>query len=325
MDSTIDNGNSLPGLGSESALARAIAQDAGCLALLLTAEGVVVDGNQAMATILGQPLEQVRGTLLWPHLPSASRAWFQETAQKAMLDGQRQQRDIRIDGRWYHTVINPFPAGPGKATGITMLFLGRNNRKRLEEAPFLPRQDAGQAAGLGLSAIQGLVHKLGGWLEVESDPGLGSIFHGCLPAEESGTLPCPATDEPGATGGRSTILIIEDTLALRKATRRLFTQAGYPVLEAANAEEALTVWRDFQDHIDLVYSDVVMPGQLSGLQLAEKFRADKPGLRIILTSGYNLETSDRNRIAKAAIVYLPKPVFSEELIAIVQGILGRVA
>ncbi len=320
MDSTIDNGNSLPGLGSESALARALAQDAECLALLLTSEGLVVDGNQAMAAILSHPLEQVRGTLLWPHLPSASRAWIQETAQKAVLDGQRQQRDIRIDGRWYHTVINPFPAGPGKATGITMLFLGRTGRKRLAEEPFLPSPEADPAAGLGLAAIQSLVQQLGGWLEVESGPGLGSIFRGCLPAAESS-----AVAHPAAAGVRGTILIIEDTLALRKATRRLFTQAGYPVLEAANAEEALTVWRDFRDHIDLVYSDVVMPGQLSGLQLAEKFRQEKPGLRIILTSGYNLEISDQNRIAKAAIVYLPKPVASEELIAIIQGILGRVA
>jgi len=132
-------------------------------------------------------------------------------------------------------------------------------------------------------------------------------------AQPSGTL----------AAGSGTILLVEDDPRVRKLTRLLLLRWGYKVLTAADVGEALSVWRDRQSDIDLLFTDMVMPGALTGLQLAEKLLAEKPDLKVIITSGYTTDLIDLEKAAAAAIVYLPKPCIPQRLMEAIGLCLGR--
>ena len=95
------------------------------------------------------------------------------------------------------------------------------------------------------------------------------------------------------------------------------------MLEAANGSEALGIWREHRESINLVYTDMVMPGDITGLTLAERVRADKPGVKVIITSGYNPDVQNLLQIAESAIVYLPKPCELSTLSAVIHECLHR--
>ena len=95
------------------------------------------------------------------------------------------------------------------------------------------------------------------------------------------------------------------------------------VLEAANSLEALALWRQHQAEIDLVYTDMVMPGELNGRQLAERFLADKPGLPVIITSGYAADLMELGKAAQSSIVLLPKPCLPDTLTSVIRKCLQR--
>jgi len=178
--------------------------------------------------------------------------------------------------------------------------------KRLFE-PFFTTKDIGQGTGLGLATVRGIVQQHRGWVEVESSVGKGSTFRVYLPAVAQPAAAPPAPAPKVLVRGKGTILLVEDEPTLRKATRRLFAGLGYAVLETANGAEALEAWDAHRTEIDLLFTDMVMPGNLTGLQLAQKALADQPRVKAIITSGYNTDQLDLNRIADLSIVYLPKP------------------
>jgi CheY-like chemotaxis protein len=176
--------------------------------------------------------------------------------------------------------------------------------------PFFTTKGVGEGTGLGLATVRGIIQQHQGWVEVESDVGKGSTFRVYLPvAASSATEPVeslPSTKLPGSP----TILMVEDEPHLRERTLKVLLQNGYRVLEACNCTEALALWSAHRAQIDLIYTDMVIPGQLSGLRLAQQMMADKPSLKVIITSGYSanlLDLSDQEKTVRAGIVYLPKP------------------
>jgi two-component system, cell cycle sensor histidine kinase and response regulator CckA len=212
-------------------------------------------------------------------------------------------------------------AAPGRYVCLSVADTGcgmnEEIMKRLFE-PFFTTKDVGQGPGLGLATVRGIVQQHHGWVEVESTAGKGSTFQVYLPALAQTITPPPVALIEAIVDDRATILLVEDEPALRKATRAFLVYTGYVVWEAANGEEALALWGEHQVEIDLVYTDMVMPGPLTGLQLAERFLADKPGVKVIITSGYYSDLVDLKKVAESSIVYLPKPCQPATLGSVIQ-------
>ena len=126
-----------------------------------------------------------------------------------------------------------------------------------------------------------------------------------------------------ALSGRGLILLVEDDEILRKMTRKFLVRLGYQVVEAADGAEALAVWAAHEAEIELVFTDMVMPGELSGLDVARQVMAKKPGVKAIIASGYNTEKADLEAARVSGILYLPKPWVFKELAEILEAMLGK--
>jgi PAS domain S-box-containing protein len=149
--------------------------------------------------------------------------------------------------------------------------------------PFFTTKPIGKGTGLGLSQVHGFAHQAGGTIKVESELGKGSRMTMLLPRKDA----APAPEDVGVaeTGGSGTVLLVEDNPDVAAVSTGLLEQLGYTVRRVANAEAAL---REIElDRIDLVFSDIVMPGKMDGLTLARHLKAVKPRLPILLTSGYS--------------------------------------
>jgi CheY-like chemotaxis protein len=114
------------------------------------------------------------------------------------------------------------------------------------------------------------------------------------------------------------LLLVEDEEIVRRPIGTFLRKLGYQVLEAANGNQAFTLWRRHRDQIDLLFTDMVMPEGVSGLELAEKLRGDKPQLKVIISSGYSTEFSMQGVPSDAGYVYLPKPSPSGTIAAAVR-------
>lgn len=188
-------------------------------------------------------------------------------------------------------------------------------RKHIFE-PFFTTKDVGQGTGLGLSTVYGIVHQTGGQIEVESVVGEGSAFVIDFPAvEESPVEAAEPPPIPVASGGRETVLVIEDEDSVRKLMNRVLSTAGYRVLVASGAEEAWAgPWRT--EHVDLVISDVVMRGT-SGPELAARLRAERPDLPVLMISGF----SGDPKAIDAEWSFLSKPFTRRQLLERVRELL----
>jgi PAS domain S-box-containing protein len=191
--------------------------------------------------------------------------------------------------------------------------------------PFFTTKARGRGTGLGLSTVIGIVQQSGGLVDVLSEPNVGSSFTVHLPRVEGVVAPDEAGGEEGRSpGGNETILVAEDEDAVRTFVARVLVGAGYRVVTAANAAEALSAAGDLP-RLDLLFTDVVMPG-MSGVELAARLTRTHPGLPAIYASGY----SDEGVLPDAAdpartgdVPYLPKPFTSETLLARVREVLDQ--
>jgi CheY-like chemotaxis protein len=149
--------------------------------------------------------------------------------------------------------------------------------------PFFTTKPIGKGTGLGLSQVHGFAHQAGGTVQVTSELGKGTSITMLLPRREA----TPAAEDVNVveSGGSGTVLLVEDNPDVAAVSTGLLEQLGYTVRRVANAEAAL---RELElDGIDLVFSDIVMPGKMDGLGLARHLKAVRPRLPILLTSGYS--------------------------------------
>jgi CheY-like chemotaxis protein len=179
--------------------------------------------------------------------------------------------------------------------------------------PFFTTKEPGKGTGLGLATVFGIVKQHRGWLTVESAPGQGTTFNIFLPATTA-AAPLAEGTKPKSRGGTETILLAEDDQAVRKATVTTLTRHGYRVVEAANGPEALALWSEHHDAIALLFTDLVMPGGLSGRQLAQTLQAGNPGLKVIYASGYSAEIAGRELRLQAGENFLQKPYLPQDLL-----------
>jgi len=157
--------------------------------------------------------------------------------------------------------------------------------------PFFTTKEVGKGTGLGLATVYGIVKQHEGWVEVNSKPGLGTTFEVFFPASREIARPVTVEADPLApvAGGREKLLIVEDEPVLRDMAQLILEECGYQVLLAANGREALELWERHQDEVDLLFTDMVMPGGVSGVELAGKLLSQRPRLKIVFASGYTVD------------------------------------
>jgi len=181
--------------------------------------------------------------------------------------------------------------------------------------PFFTTKEVGKGTGLGLATVFGIIEQHKGWIEVESVVGSGTTFHIFLPRHEAvSDTEFITNPKPRAQGGCETILLVEDEPALRKLARTIFTRLGYKVYEAGSAVAAIEVWQQHQAEIKLLFTDMVMPGKMSGLELGQRLLQDKPGLKVVYTSGYTDEMLKEGSELRHSPNFLEKPYGTEVLL-----------
>ncbi len=189
--------------------------------------------------------------------------------------------------------------------------------------PFFTTKEVGRGTGLGLSMTYGFVTKSGGSIDVASAPGTGTTVTILLP--RVAVLPAVSRDETGSGShprGTETILVAEDDEAVRALVLRILRQCGYTVLEAADGREALDLAQEYPGRIDLLVTDVVMPG-MSGVELADGLGRIRPRLAVLYVSGYAEETRPQREVVRRGGMLLSKPVRPEELARAVRHVLER--
>ncbi|MBI2948561.1 MAG: PAS domain-containing protein [Verrucomicrobia bacterium] len=174
--------------------------------------------------------------------------------------------------------------------------------------PFFTTKPLGKGTGLGLSTVYGIVRQHSGWIEVESEAGQGTEFKILLPiAAKTSALATPAPSLSAVQDGTELILVVEDEAAVRQLVCRLLRRHGYRVLEAASGTEAVPIWEAHKAEIDLLLTDLVMPGGMSGRELAQTCLTQRADLRVIYTSGYSTDFAEVETSLSPKVHFLPKP------------------
>ncbi len=198
-------------------------------------------------------------------------------------------------------------SGPGVRVRVQDTGVGMSEEVRAHLfEPFYTTKDVGKGTGLGLATAYGIVRQSGGEISVESEAGKGSVFLIDLPqATGVPALPeLPAVAHAG--GGSETVLLVEDDEAVRTLTRRVLELQGYTVISAANGQLALDLSRGHTGRIDLLLTDVVMPG-ISGPKLAEQLMSERQDLRCIFMSGYAASKLEGKHLVPGGSPFLQKP------------------
>jgi two-component system, cell cycle sensor histidine kinase and response regulator CckA len=188
--------------------------------------------------------------------------------------------------------------------------------------PFFTTKQMGRGTGLGLSTVYGIVRQSGGHISLESEPGRGTTVTVYLPrlGAAAPILAAPSTD--ACIDGNETVLLVEDEDDVRRLAQQALERHGYHVLSASCTDHALQLLRSGDARIDLVLTDVVMPGK-SGAELVEQVTEERPGIRVLYMSGYTDDAILRHGVLDAGVNFIQKPFAPSDLARKVRDVLDR--
>ncbi len=219
------------------------------------------------------------------------------------------------------------PTQPGSYVRVSVTDTGvgisKEVKARLFE-PFFTTKERGKGTGLGLSTTYGIVKQSGGYLWCDSEVGRGTTFQVLLPrVEEPEAEVVERKAPPPIHPGDETVLLVEDEPEVRSLVQRILKTQGYTVVTAANPDEALAVAREFKGPIQLMVTDVVMPG-MSGLQLAERLAPTRRDMRVLFMSGYTNDAFGHQGVLDPGTAFLQKPFTPNALARKVREVLDTV-
>jgi signal transduction histidine kinase len=193
--------------------------------------------------------------------------------------------------------------------------------------PFFTTKDVGKGTGLGLASVYGVIKQHAGWIEVESEPGQGAKFKIFLPIGSATPPPPKRLPKPEiqVPNGKETILLVEDESSLRRLAKNVLERHGYHVLEAGSGAEALSVWSKHSAEVDLLMTDIIMPGGMSGHVLGAQLLEKKADLKILYTSGYGPDMVGQNFNLEEGVNFLAKAYHPDRLIRTIRRCLEKSA
>jgi CheY-like chemotaxis protein len=184
--------------------------------------------------------------------------------------------------------------------------------------PFFTTKEAGKGTGLGLATVFGIVKQHRGWIDIQNEPGKGASFFIHLPMVDEWTRESPGEASAGPAGGTETVLVAEDDPIVRRLTCTMLAAVGYKVLEAEDGPSACRIWSQQKESINLLLTDMVMPGGMTGQDLAHALRADRPGMKVIFTTGYSSDFAGKAIELGENEHFLQKPFAADVLAGVVR-------
>ncbi|MES1259106.1 MAG: ATP-binding protein [Gemmatimonadota bacterium] len=215
-------------------------------------------------------------------------------------------------------------AAPGRYVQLTVSDTGVGMDAATQDhifEPFFTTKPVGVGTGLGLATVFGIAKQNGGFITFESEPGVGTTFRVHLPAVAGEVAPSPRPAQAATARATETILVVEDNPAVRKLAVRMLSPVGYTVLQADSGEEALALLAEKETPIDLLLTDLMMPG-LGGRALAEQVRLTQPGLGVLFMSGYTSDDAVRRGVLEPGLAFIDKPFTVAALLAKVREVLN---
>jgi len=228
--------------------------------------------------------------------------------------------------------VVPESLHPGLYVALSVRDTGRGlsdvERTRLFE-PFFTTKDVGEGTGLGLATVYGAVQQNGGAITVESELGKGTTFRILLPRVDSAPVADAAATNArkstgGIRGGTETIMLVEDEPSVLELAQRTLQHLGYNVLPCGGADEALRTFGEYQNRVQLLVTDVVMP-RMNGKELAARITAREPGVAVLFTSGYGENIIAKQGVIDDGIHFIGKPYRPEDLARRVRSLLDTQA
>ncbi len=226
-------------------------------------------------------------------------------------------------------VLNP-EARPGSFVCLTVTDTGSGMDARTMAhlfEPFFTTKEVGKGTGLGLATVYGIMKQHEGWVVVESQVGVGTTFTLFFP--DAGKGPAAAAKRPGQgdtqyamrqnmATGTETILVAEDEPVLRELVVNILEFCGYRIYQAETGPAAVKVWEEHRGEIKLLLTDMVMPGGMTGRQLAERLQKDEPALKVVYTSGYSPGMAGKDIALLEGFNFLAKPYPPSKLAQVVR-------
>jgi PAS domain S-box-containing protein len=300
---------------------------------LLDLNSLVANTSRLLRRLIGEDIDLVTTLTQAPAAVHADAGQLEQillnlavNARDAMPNGGRlaiETAAVVLDDSYAMQGVAVRP-GPYVMLAVTDSGIGMDEKTttRIFE-PFFTTKERGRGTGLGLATVYGIVKETGGYIGVSSGAGRGSTFTVYLPQAEEAAIAKPAaTEAVAAPTGSETVLLVEDEQAVRVLCRVLLERAGYQVLDAADPRHAEDLFRHHPDRIDLLVTDVIMPGS-SGPSLFARLSVERPHLKVLYMSGYADHAMVQPGTRSSDAVFLQKPFTADGLLRKVREALDR--
>jgi CheY-like chemotaxis protein len=246
-------------------------------------------------------------------------------ARDAMPDGGRltiETANIRLD-RVY--CLKHLGFKPGNYVLLAVSDDGVGMDKELQShlfEPFFTTKEVGEGTGLGLATVYGMVKQNGGFINVYSEPGQGTTFKIYIPGASEQERRTERVEDAQVAYGSGKVLLVEDEAMVRVVAKEILDEIGYTVLVADTPQEALFLCENKETHIDLLLTDVVMPG-MSGVELKKRIESVRPGIKVLFMSGYTSNVIAKRGVLEKGVHFIQKPFHMKDLARKVREAIGE--